>query len=97
MNNSGLTQEQFAALVQDVAKALVQTSILGKSEDGSAKSTVSSKRGRPKSKYTSQLHLRTLPKDSEWFKVTADELGVQQGELFSMLRRHFSEQPGPSR
>ncbi len=91
MEDLGITEEQIAALIQCVTmKVLEEIFIQGKFEDSSAKSMVNSRRGRPKSSYTGQLHLRLLPEDAKWFKVTAVQLGVQHGDLFSMLRRRFS-------
>lgn len=45
--------------------------------------------GRPKSKYTGQLHLSILEEDEVWFKKTARANNLQYGKFFTHLRRVF--------
>ena len=44
------------------------------------------------SAYTGQLHLKVLPEDQAWFRALADELEIQNGRLFQLLRSHFNEE-----
>ena len=43
-------------------------------------------RGRPRSKYQTQLHIRVLEGDKAWFLQTAHAHDVQSGKFFSHLR-----------
>lgn len=45
--------------------------------------------GRPRSEYKGQLHFKVLEDDQIWFKETARSYDVQQGKLFSYLRKLF--------
>ncbi len=49
-------------------------------------------RGRPRSIYTGQLHLRVLPEDAEWFQRTCEEMGLQQGAFMSRIRKACRQQ-----
>lgn len=44
------------------------------------------RKGRPRSRYQTQLHIRVLEEDREWFMNTAQAYEVQSGKLFSHLR-----------
>ena len=44
------------------------------------------KRGRTRSKYQAQLHLKVSQEDKDWFMDTAQAYDVQNGKLFSHLR-----------
>ncbi len=92
-----LPDDQFSALVQQVTKAVLET-IVEKQDDGSSKGAKASplsaampQRGRPKSVYTGQLHMKVLPEDEVWFRSLAQALEIQNGKLLNLLRRHFEE------
>jgi len=93
MKRVEISEEQFAALVAEVAKVVLeglsgsQSMADGKAEPSANKTA---KRGRPKSIYTGQLHIRVLPEDEDWYKKTSDRLGVQHGSFLSLLRKSFS-------
>lgn len=93
MKKVKISEEQFAALVAEVAKVVLED--LGESQATDAARTKSTdkktmKRGRPKSIYTGQLHLKVLPEDADWYRNTSDRLGVQRSSFLSMLRKSFS-------
>ena len=87
------TEEQLSSLMAKVAKLVIEE--LEGSQDHDAPGEFdrpSRPRGRPRSIYTRQLHLRVLPEDAEWFQKTCEEMGLQQGAFMSRIREAYRQQ-----
>lgn len=95
-----LSDDQFSTLVQEVTKAVLVLVAEQPRYERSAEVKVlsspeaRSQRGRPKSVYTGQLHMKVLPEDELWFKSLAKALEIQNGKLLNLLRRNFEEREG---
>lgn len=86
------TEEQLSSLMAKVAKLVIEE--LEGSQDHDAPGEFdrpSRPRGRPRSIYTRQLHLRVLPEDAEWFQRTCEEKGLQQGAFMSRIREAYCQ------
>ena len=87
------TEEQLSSLMAKVAKLVMQELEGTQNHDTSGPSIDPSRpRGRPRSIYTRQLHLRVLPEDAEWFQRTCEEMGRQQGAFMSRIREAYCQQ-----
>ena len=87
------TEEQLSSLMAKVAKQVMQELEDTQTHNTSAPSNHPSRpRGRPRSIYTRQLHLRVLPEDAEWFQRTCEEMGLQQGAFMSRIREAYYQQ-----
>jgi hypothetical protein len=87
------TEEQLSSLMAKVAKLVMQELEGTQNHDTSGPSNHPSRpRGRPRSIYTRQLHLRVLPEDAEWFQRTCEEMGLQQGAFMSRIREAYCQQ-----
>lgn len=87
------TEEQLSSLMAKVAKLVMQELEDTQNHDTSGPYNHQSRpRGRPRSIYTRQLHLRVLPEDAEWFQRTCEEMGLQQGAFMSRIRKAYCQQ-----
>jgi hypothetical protein len=89
------TEEQLSSLMAKVAKLVIEELEDSQDHDTSGPFDHPSRpRGRPRSIYTGQLHLRVLPEDAEWFQKTCEEMGLQQGAFMSRIRKAYYRQSG---
>jgi len=89
------TEEQLSSLMAKVAKLVIEELEDSQDHDTSGQFDHPSRpRGRPRSIYTGQLHLRVLPEDAEWFQKTCEEMGLQQGAFMSRIRKAYYRQSG---
>ena len=87
------TEEQLSSLMAKVAKLVIEELEGSQDHDTSGEFDRPSRpRGRPRSIYTGQLHLRVLPEDAEWFQRTCEEMGLQQGAFMSRIRKACRQQ-----
>jgi len=92
MDKKVLSEEQLAALAAEVVKAIreqIQAPQLPDAEDVEESPARQVRRGRPKSIYTGQIHIKVLPEDADWFIEISDQLGLQRGKFLNMLRKCF--------
>ena len=81
------TEEQLSSLMAKVAKLVIEELEDSQDHDTSGPFDHPSRpRGRPRSIYTGQLHLRVLPEDAE--------MGLQQGAFMSRIRKAYYRQSG---
>ncbi len=90
MKISQISDDHLTELVQEITREVLKN--MSPDFDASSRNKSNKpreKRGRPKSQYQGQLHLKVLEEDEEWFKEMVRKYQTQNGKFFSLMRKYF--------